>query len=65
MQVFLATQIFSDSVAAGMNTHLALGKLLIDSKCTISFIDKLYDIIHLKCQIANASEDHIKIHIHR
>lgn len=41
MRVYLVTQIFNASVAAGMNTHLALGKLSFKSKFTISFIDKM------------------------
>jgi hypothetical protein len=41
MHVYLAAQIFSASVSAEMNTHLALGKLTFKSKFTISFIDKL------------------------
>jgi len=47
MQVYLAAQVFSESVVAGMNTHLALGKLPFESKFTIivvDIMDKLFDI---------------------
>jgi len=49
MRVYLAAQVFSQSVAAAMNTHLELGKLPLESKCTIHFIDKmdkLFDIFN-------------------
>ncbi|KAE9524069.1 hypothetical protein AGLY_015550 [Aphis glycines] len=55
MRVYLAAQVFSQSVAAGMNTHLELGKLPLEAKCTINFIDKmdkLFDIFN-SCKVPN------------
>lgn len=56
MRVYLAAQVFSESVAAGMNTHLELGKLPLESKCTIDVIDKmdkLFDIFN-SCKVPNS-----------
>lgn len=56
MRVYLAAQVFSESVAAGMNTHLELGKLPLESKCTINVIDKidkLFDIFN-SCKVPNS-----------
>ncbi|CAI6344938.1 unnamed protein product [Macrosiphum euphorbiae] len=49
MKVFLAAQVFSQSVAAGMETYLVSNKLESSSKATIDFIeniDKLFDIFN-------------------
>jgi len=55
MRVYLAAQVFSLSVAAGINTHLELGKLPLEAKCTINFInimDKLFDTFN-SCKVPN------------
>lgn len=49
MKVFLAAQVFSQSVAVGMETYLVNNKLESSSKETIDFIenmDKLFDIFN-------------------
>jgi len=49
MRVYLAAQTFSATVAAGMETYLALNKLPISSKQTINFfkdMNKLFDIFN-------------------
>lgn len=49
MRVYLAAQLFSATVAAGMKTYLALDKLPFKSRPTIEFIeniDKLFDIFN-------------------
>ncbi|KAE9526116.1 hypothetical protein AGLY_013747 [Aphis glycines] len=54
MSVF-GSPVFSLSVAAGMNTHLELGKLPLETKCTINFInimDKLFEIFN-SCKVPN------------
>lgn len=49
MRVYLAAQLFSATVGAGLETYLALNKLPSDSRPTIEFIknmDKLFDIFN-------------------
>lgn len=49
MKVFLAAQVFSQSVVAGMETYLVDNKLDSSAKATIDFIenmDKLFDIFN-------------------
>lgn len=64
MRVFLAAQVFSESVAAGMNTYLALGQPPFESKLTIDFIkkmDNLFDIFNSSKKLGSISIDHLKI----
>jgi len=49
MRVYLAAQIFSATVAAGMEIYLSLNKLLLASNSTIQFLrdrDKLFDMFN-------------------
>lgn len=58
MKVYLAAQVLSATVAAGMNTHVALQKLSTDAIGTIEFIelfDRLFDVMN-SSQTTNAKE---------
>lgn len=58
MPVYLVAKIFSVSVVAGMNTHLALGNLSFESRFTISVMyemDKLFNIFNSNKILNNKS----------
>ncbi|KAG5864821.1 hypothetical protein JTB14_034048 [Gonioctena quinquepunctata] len=49
MKVKLATQVFSSTVAAGLNAHISFGNISAEAVHTVSFIenmDKLFDLFN-------------------